>query len=130
MISHNMKKLFKMMFDPENKTPSTDQVMDFLILNGALEVAGIDQSTGEFLYTFTPKIKDIMPEVYNKHLNSVNSEIMKLWEKGFLNVDFLAEEPLVTLTQKAFDKEEISRLSHEDIWSLEEIKRLLKSKEL
>lgn len=130
MISQNMKKLFKMMFDPENKTPSTDQVMDFLLLNGALEVAGIDQKSGEFLYAFTPKIKEIMPEVYNEHLNSVNGEIMKLWEKGFLNVDFLAEEPLVTLTKKAFDKEELSRLSQQDLWSLEEIKRLLKRREV
>jgi hypothetical protein len=50
-----------------------------------------------------------------------------LWEKGFLNVDFFQEDPVVTLTDKAFIKEEVNRLSRQELWSLEEIKRLLKT---
>lgn len=131
MISQNMKKLFKMMFNPDkNMIPEDQTAVDYLILNKALEVVGIDSKTGEFLYSFTPKIKEIMPELYNQHLNHVNSEIMKMWELGFVNVDFLAEEPIVTVTAKAFNKEEIAKLPQDLQWSLEEIKRLLKRREV
>ncbi len=105
-------------------------IIDKLILNNALEVVGIDKTNGEFLYAFTPKIKEIMPELYEDHLNSVNTEIMILWEKGYLNIDLLQEEPVVTLSEKAFIKEEIDKLSNQEIWSLEEIKRLLTTQEL
>jgi hypothetical protein len=104
-----------------------EDIINKLILDNALEVVGIDKSNGEFLYAFTPKIKDVMPELYKDHLNTVNSEIMILWEKGFLNVDFFQEDPVVTLTDKAFIKEEVNRLSRQELWSLEEIKRLLKT---
>lgn len=106
--------------------PSDSDAVEFLILNRALEVSGVDSTTGELLYSFTPKIKDLMPELYRAHLNHVNSEIMFLWESGFVNVDFLSDNPKVTLTEKAFDAGEISRLSDERRWSLEEIKRLMK----
>jgi hypothetical protein len=106
--------------------PSNSDAVEFLILNKGLEVSGIDSATGEFLYSFTPKIKDLMPELYKAHLDHVNSQIMFLWENGFVNVDFLSDNPRVTLTEKAFNTEEISKLSEEDRWSLEEIKRLMK----
>lgn len=127
-----MRKLFKMMFDPENKDriPDEQTAIDYLMLNGGLQVAGIDEKTGEFLYTFTPKVKELMPELYHEHMNHVNNELMGLWEKGFINIDLMSENPIVTLTQKALDPQEVARLSKEDQWSIEEIKRLLKSQEL
>lgn len=106
-----------------------NETVDYLIMNGGLEVAGIDSETGQFLYVFTPKIKELMPELYSEHLNHVNGEIMRLWETGFLNVDFLTEEPIVTITEKALDEEAVSALSKDDQWSLEEIKRLMKRPE-
>ena len=127
-----MRKLFKMMFDPENKDriPDEQTAIDYLMLNGGLQVAGIDEKTGEFLYTFTPKVKELMPELYHEHMNHVNNELMGLWEKGFINIDLMSDNPIVTLTQKALDPQEVARLSKEDQWSIEEIKRLLKSQEL
>lgn len=127
-----MRKLFKMMFDPENKNriPDEQTAIDYLMLNGGLQVAGIDEKTGEFLYTFTPKIKELMPELYHEHMNHVNNEMMGLWEKGFINIDLMSDNPIVTLTQKALDPQEVAKLSKEDQWSIEEIKRLLKSQEL
>jgi hypothetical protein len=119
------------MFNPDkNMIPEDQTAVDYLILNKALEVVGVDSQTGEFLYSFTPKMKEIMPELYNQHLNHVNAEIMKMWELGFVNVDFLAEEPVVTVTAKAFNKEEIAKLPQDLQWSLEEIKRLLKRREV
>lgn len=107
-----------------------NKIIDDLILNGGLEIAGIDDSTGQFLYSFTPKIKELRPDLYDQHLNYVNSELMRLWEAGFLNIDFLQDEPIVTLTDKALDKNAISTLSKEDQWAIDEIKRLMKRPEL
>lgn len=100
--------------------------IDKLILNGALEVAGVDSSTGELLYTFTPKMKTVNKDLYEDHLNFVNSEIMKLWEMGYVNVDLMSTNPIVTLTSKALVPDELEKLTKQERWSLEEIKRVLK----
>lgn len=102
-----------------------DETIEALILSGAVEIAGIDSKTGEPLYSFNEKIKEIMPEVYQEHLNLVNSDIMTLWEKGFLNIDLLSEDPFVSLTEKAFIPSELESISPELGRSLDEIKRLL-----
>lgn len=107
-----------------------NQIIDDLILNGGLEIAGIDEKTGQFLYSFTPKIKELRPDLYDQHLNHVNGELMRLWENGFLNIDLMEDEPIVTITEKALDKDALSTLSKEDQWALDEIKRLMKRPEL
>jgi hypothetical protein len=115
------------MFDPENKNmnPEEQDMMDYLILNNALEVVAVDSKTGELLYSFTPKIKEIMPDLYEDHMNSVNSDILSLWERGYVNIDFLADNPKITITKKALDKNELSKLSVDDLWSINQIRRLL-----
>jgi hypothetical protein len=102
-----------------------DAFIDDLILAGALEIAGIDDRNGEFLYSITNKMKDLMPDLYEEHINHINEEIMKLWEKGFVNVDMMQSDPIVTVTRKAYDVVEVSKLSKDEIWSLEEIKRMM-----
>ena len=105
-----------------------DEIIDSLILSGGLEVAALDENTGEILYSFTPKIEKLMPDLYKEHLKSVNLEVMNLWEKGFLNLDLFASDPLITITEKALDKKEIQTLSSQEQWSLLEIIRLLQRK--
>jgi hypothetical protein len=100
-----------------------DNIIDDLILQGALEVAGIDSKTGEFLYSVTPKLKDIMPELYEEHLNTVNGEIMKLWENGFVDIDFNEDNPIVWLSPKANDPEAVASLSKDTRWALDEVRR-------
>ena len=100
------------------------KIIDDLILEGGLEIAGIDPDTGEMLYKFTSKVKDLMPELYEEHMNMVNFEIMSLWEKGYVNIDLLAEDPGVSLTSKSLDQSEINKLSREERWSLEELLRI------
>jgi hypothetical protein len=121
------KKLFKRMFNPDGKNmnPHEEEIMDYLILNGGLEAAGIDSQTGELLYAFTPKIKEIMPDLYEDHISSVNTEVMGLWEKGYININFFEKDPIITLSEKALNKEEVDKLSPKDQWSLHEIKRIL-----
>jgi hypothetical protein len=125
-----IKKIFKRIFNPDGKTMSSqeDEIIERLILDGALEVAGVDSEDGSLLYSFTPKIKEIMPELYNDHINNVNSEILSLWERGYVDIDFLSKDPLVTLTRKSFNELEMSKLSKKEKWSIEELKRLASPK--
>jgi hypothetical protein len=122
-----MKKIFKKMFNQEreNMDPIEEEIMEYLILNNALEVVAVDSKTGELLYSFTPKIKEIMPELYEDHISSVNTDVMGLWEKGYININLFQKDPIITLSEKALNKEEVNKLSQKDQWSLHEIKRIL-----
>ena len=122
-----MKKLFKRIFNPDGKNMTSDEneIIERLILEGAMEVAGVDAENGELLYSFTPKIQQVMPELYHDHMNSVNAEILSLWERGYVDIDFLAKDPVVTLGPKSFDNTEVSKLNKREKWSIEELKRLL-----
>jgi hypothetical protein len=101
--------------------------IDDLILAGAVEVAAIDSETGEFLYQFTDKLKEVNPELYRRHANQVHMELMYFWQRGFLNIhNFSEDNPVISLTEKAFDKNAISELSEHEKAALEEIKRVLK----
>jgi len=125
-----MKKLFKRIFNPDGKSMSSDEneMIEKLILEGAMEVAGVDAENGELLYSFTPKIQQVMPELYHDHLNRTNAEILSLWERGYVDIDFLAKEPIVRLANKSFDPVEMSKLRKQDVWAIEELKRLTRKK--
>jgi hypothetical protein len=110
------------------KDYTDNEMINKLILDGDLEVAAIDKETGEFLYSFTPKIKETMPELYREHIDSVNHEVMNLWEKGFLSLDLFSKDPVITITSKALNNKEIEGLSKQEKWSLFEIIRLLQRK--
>jgi hypothetical protein len=111
------------MFDDD----SISKIIDNLILEGGIEVAGVDPETGEMLYSFTPKVKEIMPELYNDHLNFVNDELMVLWEKGYVDINFLMDDPLISLTAKSSDPDEVKKLSKQEKWSLQELKRVIQN---
>ena len=101
--------------------------IDALILSGVVEVAAIDSETGEFLYCFTNKFKELMPEMYEMHVNNFHSEIMSFWEIGVINIDDIeSSNPIISLTEKAFDESILQKLSTEQIIALNEIKRILK----
>ncbi len=102
-----------------------DELIKNLILQGALEVAGLDSETGEFLYAITSKMKDVMPDMYEDHLKTVNRDLLNLWEKGYVNIDLFLPDPVVTISEKGMDKNEVSKLTKPEIWALEEVKRLL-----
>lgn len=101
-------------------------VIEYLILAGAVEVAGLDSETGEPLYNFTPKLKEIDPEMYQEIQDYFNAGIMLLWELGFVEFDPTENDPLVTLTEKAHDKKEIAKLAKHEQQTLESIKMSFK----
>lgn len=94
-----------------------------LILNGAIEVAGLDPETGEMLYSFTNKLKEVSPVLHREVRNMFDYHMMKLWEIGMVEMNVMDKDPLVTLTPKAFDEESIKSLEEELAFTLKEIKR-------
>lgn len=103
-----------------------EEFFDHLILEGAVEPAGVDPTTGEIVYTFTDKLKEIDEDMYNKAIESFHQDVMLLWEHGFLNVTWLDEEPLVTVTPKVLDQDAIRELPLQLQQSLVELLRMMK----
>jgi hypothetical protein len=99
--------------------------IDDLILSGALEPAGIDPESGEMLYNFTDKLKDVSPLLHQEVNNAFNSHVMRLWELGMVSMDVTDKNPLVQLTEKSFEPDLISQLNDEELYTLKEIKRNL-----
>jgi len=96
-----------------------------LILSGALEVSGIDIDSGEMLYNFTDRLKDINPELFKDMSDYISTETMALWAEGFLDIDVTETNPMVKLTPKAFDDAEVDKLPKEKQYTLKEIIRII-----
>lgn len=104
---------------------SEDDFIDALILNGALEIAAMDMETGEPLYKFTDKLKEISPELYESQQAMFHEEIMALWEDGFVNLDPMEANPKVTLTFKAFSATDVDKLDDAKKSTLKEVIRIM-----
>jgi hypothetical protein len=106
-----------------------EPTIEELILSGVVEVSSVNPDTGEFLYSFTDKLHEVMPEFLNRKLDFVKQEVDFFLETGFLEVDNpKARNPIIFLTDKAFDEEEVSTLSKNKQKSLKEIKRLFEER--
>lgn len=86
-----------------------EEFLDILILEGVVEVAGIDSKTGEMLYSFTKKILE-RPELMAIITDTHVQEVYCLWEQGFLNMNMLEDNPTVRITPKALDDNEVDQL--------------------
>lgn len=106
-----------------------EPTIEELILSGVVEVSSVDPDSGEFLYSFTDKLHEVMPELLNRKLDFVKQEVDFFLEIGFLEVDNpKSRNPIIFLTDKAFDEEEVSTLSKNKQNSLKEIKRLFEER--
>lgn len=99
--------------------------IEYLILNGALEVSGVDIDTGEMLYNFTDKLKDVSPDLFKDMSDYISTETMALWAEGFLDINIMEPNPVVRITEKALDESEVSKLSKEKQYTLREIIRII-----
>jgi hypothetical protein len=104
----------------------SEEIIDFLILNGALEPSGVHEETGELLFSFTEKLEEVSPEIFNKLLDSFQLEILELWKKGFIEINMTEDSPLVSLVAKSLDPEARSELSDYEQATLESIIRAIK----
>lgn len=92
----------------------TNRMIELFILAGFMEVAGIDAESGEFLYSFTPKMREVNPELFYELQNAISNEILSLWAAGFLDIQVDGEDAMVRLTQKCTDIDEIEKLSERE----------------
>jgi len=98
-----------------------NDMLEKLILEGSVEVAGIDIETGAFLYNFTKNLEETNPEMFKSVMDSFYSGVMILWEKGFVDIDMNDDDPLVTLTDKADDVASRDELTPLELSILESI---------
>jgi hypothetical protein len=84
--------------------------IDQLILDGSLEVSGM-LDDGNFTFKFTSKLKEKNPEIYEEVMRFFYSQVMFFWEKGFVSFNISEEDPAISVTEKAFDKEAVSTLT-------------------
>lgn len=106
---------------------SEDDKIEEMILNGSLEIAGIDIESGEMLYQFTDKLQQEDPELYEDVNHYFHKEMMSLWQHGFIEMDITQDNPRVKVTEKAFDRNQVKKLSKENQFSLKEILRVLRT---
>jgi len=83
--------------------------IDELILSGAMEVDSLS-SSGDFLYRFTDKLKDLEPDLYKDIIKKMYQEVLYLWETGFISMNISEENPVISLTHKAYDQKSIDAL--------------------
>jgi hypothetical protein len=88
----------------------SDDYVEYLILNGYVEVAGIDPETQEFLYSFTDEARNTVPGLQQQLNEEFYELIVYLWEHGFISMDIESESPRVALTPKALNQYEVSKL--------------------
>ena len=103
-------------------------IVDNLILNGGLEFAGKDHESGEALYKATERLKDIDPNLSEELAIYFSEVTLKLWEKGFIDMNITQRDPLVKLGPKAYDVASIKSLDKDERIILEEIIKTLHKK--
>lgn len=82
-----------------------------LIDAGALDVHSIDEKTGEFVFRFTDKMKEVNEDLYKAHQQDIYNDVMYFWEKGFLEIeDFFTDNPVILLSNKCLDSAAIMTL--------------------
>jgi hypothetical protein len=105
-----------------------DDEIQRLIDLGALEFVGVDLETEEPLYRPTDILKSIDPDLSKEMSIYFLQTTMRLWEKGFINMDVTAKDPSVTLAEKSFNAELIDSLPKEEKTIMQEIIRVLSEK--
>jgi hypothetical protein len=98
-----------------------EEMIEKLILDGAVEIAGIDSESGQLLYSFTDKLEEVAPHIFKSIMEQYHREILDLWVQGFLEINISEISPVVRLSERAFDEGAVSGLSRQQQINLSEI---------
>jgi hypothetical protein len=90
------------------------EVIDALILSGAIEIDSLDPDTGQFIYKINEKLSEVAPEIWRDLNEQVHRDIMSLWEKGLLLMDVTAQRPVVAPSEIALDRASWKHLSNSE----------------
>lgn len=95
---------------------SIDDFINELVELGML-IEHIDKITGEKKYEITEKSKEFAPFLWESHLDDVKKSLYRQWQYGMVDITFSEEGPssdLITLTDLAFNAEEVAKLPEDD----------------
>lgn len=107
----------------------SNEIFDKLVLTGGLRFAGKDPETGENMYIKTDMLKDIDPKL-DLALGKYFSEMaMRLWEKGFIDMDVTEANPIVRLSEKSFDIDQVKSLDANERSALKQLMKILFDKQ-
>ena len=59
-----------------------DALLEHLMLQGAVEFQGIDDTTGEMLYSITDKMKEVSPDIYEELRDQYEHHMFQLIDQG------------------------------------------------
>lgn len=106
----------------------SNEIFNKLVLTGGLRFAGKDPETGENMYVKTEMLKDIDPKL-DVALGKYFSEMsMRLWEKGFIDMDVTDSNPIVSLNKKSLDPDQVKKLDANERSALKQLIKLLFNK--
>lgn len=106
-----------------------NEIFDRLILTGGLKFSGKDPETGENMYVRTEMLKEIDP-VLDREISIYFSEVvMRLWEKGFIDMDVTSADPVINISKRSLDIEKINSLDTDEKTALKQIIKVLFEKE-
>jgi hypothetical protein len=88
-------------FEPNEE--DIDELFDAMLAIGALEIIDIDDDN-EPIYRVTEKCKDLFPEFYAMHQETVNQITFDLWKLGVVEIIFYDDETRVTFRKHNFEK--------------------------
>jgi hypothetical protein len=60
----------------------TQAMIEHLILQNALDIAGIDEETGEMVYSITDKLKEVNPQLYGQLKKQYEDHMFELIDLG------------------------------------------------
>jgi hypothetical protein len=60
----------------------TDAMLEHLMLQGAVEFQGIDDITGEMMYSITDKMKEVSPDIYQQLKDQYEHHMFQLIDQG------------------------------------------------
>ncbi len=59
-----------------------EAMLEHLMLQGAVEFQGIDDVTGEMMYSITEKMKEVSPDIYNELKDQYEHHMFQLIDQG------------------------------------------------
>jgi phosphomevalonate kinase len=100
------------------------EMIDALILTGALEISAMDSETGEMVFAVTEKMEELAPEIYKEIVDQAHKDVMSLWAKGLLVMDVASESPEVCPSEEALDRANWLGLSNSEYSMMNTVMRM------
>lgn len=94
-------------------------LISYLIEQGALEVHGYHERAGSFIYRITPKMQEVMPEMFEEHFKFINEVAFGLWNKGYIEIKFDEKGPVVMLIPGLDYDEVMEKVNEDEMYFLE-----------